>query len=319
MALRRVTAASMAALPPLHALRAFEAAARHLSFARAAAELNLTPSAISHQIRHLEESLGRRLFERRPRGLELTPLGGVYFPLVRNAFEQLAQATALIGGAGPALSHVLTISCMPSFAMVWLIPRLPAFQAAHPAIEVRLDTSARFVDFARDGIDVGIRFGTGRWPGVAAEFLFSETLFPVCAPALLAARGGISTPADLTRFPLIHIMPYIDDWRLWLTAAGATEIDPEHGPRFDNNLAAYKAAEEGLGVAIGRGLLLEGPLAAGRLVAPFAIRLTTSHAYYFACAEGAERIRKVALFHAWLIAEVAAATAGQSTQSSKVG
>src|ERR1700730_14584530 len=126
-ALSRGGAGSIAPLPPLHALRAFEAAARHLSFARAAAELNLTPSAISHQIRHLEESLGRRLFERRPRSLELTPLGKVYFPLVRNAFEQLAQATALIGGAGPERSNVLTISCMPSFAMVWLIPRLPSF------------------------------------------------------------------------------------------------------------------------------------------------------------------------------------------------
>ncbi len=248
----------MAGLPPLHALRAFEAAARHLSFARAAVELNLTPSAISHQIRHLEESLGRRLFERRHRGLELTAVGRVYFPLVRGAFEQLAQATVLIGGTGPELRNVLTISCMPSFAMVWLIPRLPAFQAAHPAIEVRLDTSSRFVDFARDGIDVGIRFGTGQWPGVAAEFLFSETLFPICAPALIA-------------------------------------------------------------VAIGRGVLLEGPLASGRLVAPFEVKVTTSHAYYFACAEGAQHIRKVALFRAWLTAEVAAITAVQTSKTAKVG
>src|SRR5712692_7658086 len=131
----------MASLPPLHALHAFEAAARHLSFAQAAAELNLTPSAISHQIRHLEESLGSRLFERRHRSLELTPIGRIYAPLVRSAFDQLAQATALIGGAGPARHNVLTISCMPSFAMAWLIPRLPSFQAAQPAIEVRLDTS----------------------------------------------------------------------------------------------------------------------------------------------------------------------------------
>ncbi len=309
----------MAGLPPLHALRAFEAAARHLSFARAAVELNLTPSAISHQIRHLEESLGRRLFERRHRGLELTAVGRVYFPLVRGAFEQLAQATVLIGGTGPELRNVLTISCMPSFAMVWLIPRLPAFQAAHPAIEVRLDTSSRFVDFARDGIDVGIRFGTGHWPGVAAEFLFSETLFPICAPALIAAKGGLSRPDDLARFPLIHIMPYIDDWRLWLTAAGATGVDPDRGSRFDNNLAAYRAAEEGLGVAIGRGVLLEGPLASGRLVAPFEVKVTTSHAYYFACAEGAQHIRKVALFRAWLTAEVAASTAAQAPKAAKVG
>ena len=154
----------MAGLPPLHALRAFEAAARHLSFARAAAELNLTPSAISHQIRHLEESLGRRLFERRHRGLELSAIGRIYFPLVRDAFGQLAEATALIGGAGPELHNVLTISCTPSFAMAWLIQRLPSFQAAHPEIEVRLDTSTRLVDFARDGVDVGIRFGTGDCP-----------------------------------------------------------------------------------------------------------------------------------------------------------
>jgi LysR family glycine cleavage system transcriptional activator len=304
----------VAGLPPLHALRAFEAAARHLSFARAAAELNLTPSAISHQIRHLEESLGRRLFERRHRGLELSAIGRIYYPLVRDAFAQLSEATALIGGAGPELRNVLTISCTPSFAMVWLIPRLPAFQAAHPAIEVRLDTSTRLVDFTRDGVDVGIRYGTGQWPDVAAEFLFSETLFPVGAPALFAAKGGVTRPDDLARFPLIHTLPYIDDWRLWLTAAGATGVDPDRGPRFDNNLAAYKAAEQGLGIAIGRGMLLEESLAAGRLIAPFEIRLTTSHAYYFVCAAGSERVRKVALFRDWLAAEVATFAAGHAVQ-----
>jgi len=304
----------MAGLPPLLALRAFEAAARHLSFARAAAELNLTPSAISHQIRHLEESLGRRLFERRHRGLELSAIGRVYSPLVRDAFTRLAEATALIGGAGPELHNVLTISCTPSFAMVWLIPRLPAFQAAHPAIEVRLDTSTRLVEFARDGVDVGIRYGAGQWPGVAAEFLFGETLFPVAAPSLLAAKGGVAAPADLGRFVLIHTLPYIDDWRLWLTAAGATGVDPDRGPRFDSNLAAYKAAEEGLGIAIGRGMLLEEALKAGRLVAPFATRLTATHAYYFVCAAGTERVRKVALFRDWLAAEVAAVGAGRGPQ-----
>ncbi len=216
--------------------------------------------------------MGRRLFERRHRGLELTPLGQMYFPLVRSAFEQLAQATALIGGIGDQ-RRTLTISCTPSFAMAWLIARLPGFQAAHPEIEVRLDTSTRIVDFKRDGVDVAIRFGKGTWPGVAAERLFTETLFPVCSPALLAAKGGVETPSDLARFTLIHIMPYVDDWRLWLTAAGVTGIDPERGPRFDSSIAAYKAAEEGLGMAVGRGLVLEEALTSGRLVAPFDIRL----------------------------------------------
>jgi LysR family transcriptional regulator, glycine cleavage system transcriptional activator len=294
---------------PLHALRAFEAAARHLSFAEAANELHLTPSAISHQIRQLEERLGRRLFERRHRGLELTPLGLMYFPLVRSAFEQLEQATALIGGMGIDQRRTLTISCTPSFAMSWLIARLPSFQAAHPEIEVRLDTSTRIVDFKRDGVDVGIRFGRGTWPGVVAERLFTETLFPVCAPALLAAKGGVAGPADITRFTLIHIMPYVDDWRLWLTAAGVSGIDPERGPRFDSSMPAYKAAEEGLGMAIGRGLVLEEALASGRLVAPFDIRLASRHAYYFACAEGAEEVHKIAMFRRWLLAQVAAATA----------
>src|SRR5262249_13582981 len=203
--------AMAASLPPLHALRAFEAAARHMSFAAAAEELSLTPSAISHQIRHLEERLGRRLFDRKPRGLALTPLGQLYFPLVRSAFEQLVQATSLVGGVGPDQQKVLTISCTPSFAMAWLIQRLPSFQAAHPEIEVRLDTSTRIVDFARDGVDVGIRFGLGHWPGVVAERLFGETLFPVCSPALLAEKGGVSGPGDVARFTLIHVMPYIDD------------------------------------------------------------------------------------------------------------
>jgi LysR family transcriptional regulator, glycine cleavage system transcriptional activator len=293
---------------PLHALRAFEAAARHLSFAEAANELHLTPSAISHQIRQLEERLGQRLFERRHRGLELTPAGQMYFPLVRSAFEQLEQATALIGGIGDQ-RRTLTISCTPSFAMAWLIARLPGFQAAYPEIEVRLDTSTRIVDFKRDGVDVGIRFGRGIWPGVVAERLFTETLFPVCAPALLAAKGGVTGLADIARFTLIHIMPYVDDWRLWLTAAGVTGIDPERGPRFDSSMPAYKAAEEGLGMAIGRGLVLEEALASGRLVAPFDIRLASRHAYYFACAEGAEPVRKITLFRRWLLAEVAAVAA----------
>ena len=294
-----------ASLPPLHALRAFEAAARHMSFAAAAEELSLTPSAISHQIRHLEDRLGRRLFDRKPRGLALTPLGQLYFPLVRSAFEQLVQATSLVGGVGPDQQKVLTISCTPSFAMAWLIQRLPSFQAAHPEIEVRLDTSTRIVDFARDGVDVGIRFGLGQWPGVIAERLFGETLFPVCSPTLLAEKGGVSGPADVARFTLIHVMPYIDDWRLWLTAAGVTGVDPERGPRFDNSFVAYRGAEEGLGMAIGRGIVLESALRSGRLVAPFDMRLASRHAYYFACAEGAERMRKVALFRRWLMAEIA--------------
>jgi len=291
---------------PLHALRAFEAAARHLSFAEAAKELNLTPSAISHQIRQLEDRLGRRLFERRHRGLELTPLGQMYFPLVRSAFEQLAQATALIGGLGDQ-RRVLTISCTPSFAMAWLIARLPHFQTAHPEIEVRLDTSTRLVDFKRDGVDVAIRFGGGKWPGVTAERLFTETLFPVASPALLASKGGVAAPSDIARFTLIHIIPYVDDWRFWLTSAGVTGVDPERGPRFDSSIAAYKAAEEGLGIAVGRGFVLEEALASGRLVAPFDMRLTSRHAYYFACAEGAEHVHKVATFRQWLLAEVAAA------------
>jgi LysR family glycine cleavage system transcriptional activator len=191
--------------------------------------------------------------------------------------------------------------------MAWLIARLPHFQTAHPEIEVRLDTSTRLVDFKRDGVDVAIRFGGGKWPGVTSERLFTETLFPVASPALLASKGGVAAPSDIARFTLIHIIPYVDDWRFWLTSAGVTGVDPERGPRFDSSIAAYKAAEEGLGIAVGRGFVLEEALASGRLVAPFDMRLTSCHAYYFACAEGAEHVHKVATFRQWLLAEVATA------------
>ena len=293
-----------ARLPSLNGLRAFEAAARHLSFTQAASELNVTQTAISHQIRRLEEELGIRLFVRQNRALALTAEARDYLPGVRAAFNDLRLATDRLLRRDD--DKVLTVSTIASLAAKWLLPRLTDFQEAHPGIDVRITTSTSLVDFRRDDVDAAIRYGRGHWPGVRAQWLMADELFPVCSPALLTGDKPLRCPEDLANHTLLHTSGgYDDDWRLWLTAAGVTGVDPERGPRFDNSFVAYRGAEEGLGMAIGRGIVLESALRSRRLVAPFDMRLASRHAYYFACAEGAERMRKVALFRRWLMAEIA--------------
>lgn len=288
-------------LPPLNALRAFEAAARHLSFTKAAEELSITPSAISHQIRGLEAHLGVCLFRRASRALILTDEGQSYLPALRDAFDAIHGATARLAArkaAGP-----LTVSLLSSFAVRWLIPRLPRFQSRHPEIEVRLSTTPRPVDFRREDVDCAIRHGRGRWPGLAADLLLSEDLFPVCSPQLLAGRHPLREPRDLAHHALFQIEMRRDDWRIWLNAAEIAGIDPERGPLFESSDLALRAAAEGLGVAIGSSALVEDDLKAGRLVAPFAGRLPTDSGYYFVVPEDRRDQPKIAAFRAWLLEE----------------
>src|SRR5689334_22360394 len=204
-------------LPSLNGLRAFEAAARHMSFTRAASELNVTQTAISHQIRRLEDELGIRLFVRQNRALELTQEARDYLPGIRAAFNDLRLATDRL--LRKPDDGVLTVSTLASFAAKWRLPRVSAVQAAHPGIDVRITTSTGLVDFGRDNVDAAIRYGRGQWPGVRAEWLMADEVFPVCSPELLSGRHPLRQPEDIRHHVLLHTTSYDDDWRQWLTAA----------------------------------------------------------------------------------------------------
>jgi LysR family transcriptional regulator, glycine cleavage system transcriptional activator len=291
-------------LPPLNALRAFEAAARHLSFTRAAADLSVTQAAISHQIKSLEEHLGLPLFRRLNRALMLTEAGQTLFPAVRDALDGLAQATDRLreresGGT-------LTVSTLPSFAVKWLVPRMSRFQDRHPDIDLRISAKEHLVDFARDDIDVAIRFGAGTWSGLTAEWLAEEVLTPVCSPALLP---GLRCPADLTHATLLHedMLPLagFPTWETWLTAAGVGGVDAHRGPRFSHTHLMLQAAMAGRGVACGLLLFAGDDLAAGRLVEPFDFRLPTRFSYYLVFPPAAADRPKIRAFREWVKSEIA--------------
>jgi LysR family transcriptional regulator, glycine cleavage system transcriptional activator len=293
-----------ARLPSLNGLRAFEAAARHLSFTQAAVELNVTQTAISHQIRRLEEELGLRLFVRRNRALVLTPKARDYLPGVRAAFNDLRLATdRLLRKEG---DNVLTISTLASLAAKWLLPRLSTFQEAHPDIDVRITTSASLVDFKGGDVDGAIRYGRGHWPGVRAQWLMADELFPVCSPALLKGEYPLRCPQDLARYALLHTSGgYDDDWRLWLTAAGLpTDISKQRGITFDLILMTVQAAIDGIGVAMGRTSYVQDDIAKGRLVVPFKITLPTDAGFYLVSPEAVTDPPKLRLFRDWLVAAV---------------
>jgi LysR family glycine cleavage system transcriptional activator len=291
-----------ASLPPLNGLLVFEAAARHLSFTRAAAELNVTQTAVSHQIRRLEEQLGLRLFVRRNRALELTREAREYLPAVRAAFQDLRVATQrLLHGKR---DDVLTVSTIVSVAAKWLVPRLAAFQETHPEIEVRIATGTRLVDFRREEVDVAIRYGRGHWPGLRADWLMAEELFPVCAPSLLTGPKPLNRPEDLVHHTLLHVELGADEWQLWLTATGLPpRLATQRGMRFDDRLMALQAAMDGLGVAIGHAPLVEADIAAGRLVVPFdAYQLPAEAGYYLVGPHETADLTKIVTFRTWLLA-----------------
>jgi LysR family transcriptional regulator, glycine cleavage system transcriptional activator len=291
-------------LPSLNGLRAFEAAARYLSFTRAAAELNVTQTAISHQIRRLEDQLGIRLFERRTRELLLTREAAAYLPAVQGAFEELRQATARL--QRPARGGMLTVSTTASLAAKWLVTRVAAFQDANPGIEVRISTSSHLVDFVREEVDMAVRYGRGSWPGLRATWLMAEDIFPVCSPALLRDGKPLREPADLANHTLLHTTTSREDWQLWLTAAGLPiSIAARRGLSFDQSFMAVEAAVDGLGVALGRTRFVEADIAAGRLVVPFDVVLPADAGFYIVAPEETADTPKIALFHDWLIASVA--------------
>lgn len=248
-------------LPPLNTLRLFEAAGRLLSFKLAAEELEVTPSAVSHGIRSLEDWLGVALFARSSRGLALTDAGEGYLPAVREALAVLSKATEQVPGRPPRGS--LAISVAPTFGSRLLLPRLPTFRKLHPDITVHIDTTHARVEFPRDGADIAIRMGRGTWPDLAAFHLLAEELVPVCSPELLSRLGPRARLCDA---PLIHITTVSQDWNAWAAAAQREPIDCERGLMVDTVQMSIDAAAQGLGIAIGRLPLVRPELASGRLV-----------------------------------------------------
>lgn len=289
-------------LPPLTALPAFDAASRHLSFTKAADELNLTHGAISRAIRNLEERLGVRLFERGTRSVRLTREGAAYAAEIGAALDRIGAATSL--AMAPRSAGILNVSTSDGFAGRWLVPRLHRFHREHRDIDVRLSTSGAHADFIRDGIDIAIRYGAGDYEGVVSEFLADEEVSPVCSPELLKGRHPLRSPSDLRHHRLIHDNFRID-WAMWLEHAGLHDIDPDGGVKFDAAAYAVEAAVQGEGVLLGRSALVSADLAAGRLVRPFDLALKSRWSYFVVYLDGALRHRKVKAFRDWLFGEMA--------------
>ena len=293
-------------LPPLASLRAFESAARHLSFRAAADELSVTQSAISHQVAELERRLGVQLFHRHSRRVALTHAGEQYHPYLREAFDRIALGTAQARAAG-APARDLDVQVYVTVAVRWLIPRLHAFTNAHPEVRVRFNTSHLDWEFDETGGDVAI-VCTARpdRPGLLATHLFDAKLTPVCSPALLHGGIGLRQPADLVNHSLLQLYTASDEWPVWLQAAGVPVDVGQVGPRFDSYLLALEAAIDGQGVAIVPRFLAAADLRGGRLVAPFALQVPQPRGWFLVCRTDRRDAPSVSAFRDWLTAAIAA-------------
>jgi DNA-binding transcriptional LysR family regulator len=288
-------------LPSLAALEFFDAAARRLSFTQAAADLNVTQSAVSRQIRDLEAFLAQPLFLRIKQRLVLTQAGEAYAGSVRELLNRVEAATLQVmayNGRG----GVLTMALLPTFGSRWLVPRLGDFITRHADIQLNLTTQVRPFDFAGSGIDAAIHFGTGAWPGAVCHRLMGEVIIPVCAPALLEGRPELEDPQDVGRFPLLQLTTRPQAWADWLRAAGVKTIDGHHGPRFEEFHMIIQAAIAGLGIAVLPRFLVQEELASGRLAVAVNRPVTSDQAYYLVHPEGKSDTYKVSVFAEWLIA-----------------
>ncbi len=291
-------------LPPLPALRFFEAAGRLLSFKLAAAELNVTPSAVSHGIVGLERALGVALFVREPRGLSLTPEGADYLPYVAEALSLIAIGTERL--PSKRTIRTIAVSCAPTLASRWLLPRLSGFSDRRSHISVAVDTSRRQVGFPVDGFDFAIRMSRAPVAGAAWTRLFGEQLVPVCSPAYRDGLADGSGTVDLRRAALIHITAASEDWQAWLERQGIEGVDTAGGLRFDTIQLAFEAAVMGLGVALGRRPLVDRDLAAGALVALGPDAIAAETAYWLVSSDSAEHRPDLLRFKRWLLKEATA-------------
>ena len=285
-------------LLPLNALRAFEAAGRHLSFTRAARELGVTQAAVSHQVKGLEDRLGVSLFTRTNRALVLTEAGDNFLPVLSAAFDSIDAGLRRIGRE--SRQDILTVTAMPSFTVRWLIPRLYMFREKHPGIDVRISTEDRPADFVNEDFDLGIRYGPGGWPGLEAVPFLTEDIFPVCSPSLLKGRHALRRPSDLRHHQLVHDNFSIT-WRMWLMAAGIGDLDYMRGPSFTDSSMALEYAAEGRGVALGRTHIARAALESDRLVKPFDISMPTNFRYYIIYPPANAALPRVQAFRDWLL------------------
>ncbi len=283
-------------LPPLRSLRVLEAAVRHENYTRAATELNLTHSAVSHQIHALEESLGTRLLERAGRQMRATDLGRQLALDVRATLDSLAAAVERIRGSDS--SNAITISCLPSFASAWLVVKIGDFLDRYPNIDLRLESSVSLADFRNDGVDIAIRFGTGNYDGLISEKLFDDEVFPTMSPKLRRS-ARVRTPADLARIPLLRIR--MQPWTPWLEAAGVNLPEPRRGPVFNDSELALQAAIQGQGAVLARGSLAVQRLRNGTLVAPFKQRIPSLQTCYLVYPKHHASRPAVKLFREWLL------------------
>jgi len=284
-------------LPPLNSLRAFESAARLLSFTKAADELAVTQSAVSHQVKALEDWAGVPLFRRDGRQVALTEAAAKFLPAISTALDQVALAGRRLRAAEPGQGW-LTLAVMPSFAGKWLVPRLADFRLRQPQIDVWIATFEAQAGALAPDVDLAIRYGKGDWPGLTSIKVLTEELFPVCAPKL---GEELNRPSDLARMTLLHD-EMREDWGMWLALAGVTTVDATRGPGFDDSGLLIQAAIEGLGVALGRSVLVRGDLQAGRLVRPFLPALPAEFAFYLVYRPETANAPKIKAFREWLIA-----------------
>jgi LysR family glycine cleavage system transcriptional activator len=308
-------------LPPLNALRAFEAAARHLNFSRAADELSVTPGAVSQQIQNLEDYVGVALFKRTPKGLLLTDAAQTALPALREAFDRLAEAASLLTAAVDG--RRLTLTAPPSFAAKWLMPRLKHFEEAYPQVDVWLSADIDIVDFAVGEIDLAIRYGSGRYPGLELKRLMSETVIPVASPALMA-ESPVARPEDLASHTLLHdgssdADESCPDWTMWLAARGVRGVDGARGPRFNQSALVIEAAMRGRGVALAKRTLAQDDIDAGRLVAPLQDSTAVDFAYYVVHPKAKGRLPQVKAFVNWISAEAAAHEAAMAAMDNGAG
>lgn len=303
-------------LPPLNALRSFEAAARLQSFSRASEELHVTPAAVSHQVKALEDFLGVQLFKRLPNGLQLTRAGRSCLPKLREGFDLLAEAIGQL--RSDPVPGTLSVEAAPTFAAKWLAPRLHRFVAAHPGVDVQIHASTRLIDASLhgaeaepSGADVSIRFGSGNDPELRVAKLLDVSVTPMCGARLLEGERPLRDPADLREHVLIHDNIGSDDgrplWQVWLEGAGVADVDLARGLRFNHAVLALEAAADGLGVALGMPQVAAFDLASGRLVAPFEFRLPLAAAYYVTTPADRRDRPEVAAFREWIVGEAARA------------
>ena len=291
-------------LPPLTALRAFEAAGRLMSFTRAAEELAVTQAAISHQVKSLETYLGVKLFNRLPRQLSLTPDGASLLDAISQSFDKMSEAVAAVRARPEARKTQLTLRSPPSFAAKWLAPKLKSFRRLNPGIDLRIRHSNELASFQNDEIDVAVTYGDGNWPGVVATPVLSLDFFPICSPSYLKNEAPLDDPDNLRHYNLLHDAT-LDNWAAWLTLAGATMVDATRGTILDDTNVLIQAAIDRQGVALGSSVFVVDHLQSGALLKPFETVLEPALAYHVVCPQAHLAKGPVAAFRDWILAEAA--------------